>query len=333
MAQSDYAGRIEREQSGTDARELPEAVAREVISDVTVASVALSLARVSPMSTRQERLTLMESFPEAYWMTGTVDYPVSGGDNASGSQRAKDSQPKRTTTMTWNSKSLAAEELAVLVAIPDNYVDDSGSPLFNEVRPWVATAMAKKIDAAVFYSDDSPFSEPGIVDSILSHGNYVAYGTTDDLASDVALMGQLAAEEGVDFSSFLTGPGFKWRLPGLRSVDGFPIYSPPASGNPGTLYGLPINEVRNGQWQNDMALLVAGEWDKVRIGIRQDVTFSLSDSATIYDPATRLITYSAFQQDGKVLRAVMRLAYVVVNPVRHLGNLYPFWALQDATLS
>lgn len=333
MAESDYAGRIEREQTGTDARELPEAVSREVIQDVVVASAALSLANVSRMSTRQERLTLMESFPEAYWLTGTVDYPVTGGDNDSGSQRAKDSQPKRTTSMTWNSKSLAAEELAVLVAIPDNYVDDSGAPLFDEVRPRVAEAMAKKIDAAIFYGTDSPFAEPGIVESIISHGNIVTLGTNEDLAADIADLGFQASEEGIDFSSFLTGPGFKWRLPKLRSADGFPIYSPPASGNPGTLYGLPINEVRNGQWDNELALLVAGEWDKVRVGIRQDITFSLSDSATIYNPETGRITYSAFQQDGKVLRAVMRLAYVTVNPVRHLGAIYPFWALQDQTLS
>lgn len=333
MAEQDYANRIEREQSGTDARELPEAVAREVIQDVTTQSVALQLANVSRMSTRQERLTLMESFPEAYWLTGTVDYPVTGGTNSSGSQRAKDSQPKQTTTMTWNSKSLAAEELAVLVAIPDNYVDDSGAPLFSEVRPRIAEAMGKKIDAAVFYGSDSPFSEPGIIENVMNYGNLVLLGTNDDLAADIADLGLQASEEGIDFSSFLTGPGFKWRLPKLRSADGFPIYSPPAAGNPGTLYGLPINEVRNGEWDNELALLVAGEWDKVRIGIRQDITFSLSDSATIYNPATGRVTYSAFQQDGKVLRAVMRLAYVVVNPVRHLGAVYPFWALQDQSLS
>lgn len=333
MAESDYTIKIEREQSGTDARELPEAVRREVIQDVLVSSVVLASANVTRMGTRQERLTLQESFPSAYWLTGTVDYPITGGDNDSGSQRAKDSQPKQTTGMTWNSKSLAAEELAVLVPIPDNYVDDSGAPLFDEVRPRVAEAMAKKIDAAVLYGTDSPFVEDGIVISAISHGNIVTVGTTDDLAADVALLGEQAGEEGVDFSSFMSGPGFKWKLPGLRSADGFPIYSPPASGNPGTLYGLPIMEVRNGQWDKELALLLAGEWDKVRIGIRQDITFSLSDSATIFDPATGQVTYSAFQQDGKVLRAVMRVAYVVVNPVRHLGNIYPFWVLQDQLLS
>lgn len=337
MAETDYTKRVEREESGTDARELPEAVAREVIQDVQQASVALQLANVSRMSTRQERLTLLESFPTAYWQTGLVDYPaLSSGDtvnNASGSQRAKDSQPKKTTKVTWNSKSLAAEELTVLVPIPDAYVDDTGANLFNEIRPLLATEMAKKIDAAILFGDDSPFTEPGIVENAISYGNIVTLGSTVDLAADIALMGEQAGEEGVDLTGFLSGPGFKWKLPGLRSADGFPIYSPPAQGFPGTIYGLPINEVKNSTWDTDLALLLAGEWDKVRIGIRQDITFSISDSATIYDPATQKVTYSAFQQDGKVLRCVMRIAYVVVNPVRHLGNLYPFWILQDQTLS
>jgi len=193
--------------------------------------------------------------------------------------------------------------------------------------------MAKKIDDAVLYGVDSPFAEPGIVENAILHGNIVTVGSTDDLAADIALLGEEAGEEGVDVTGFLSGPGFKWKLPALRSADGFPIYSPPSAGFPGTIYGLPIEEVKNGTWDKELALLLAGEWDKVRIGIRQDITFSISDSATIFDPTTGAITYSAFQQDGKVLRAVMRIAYVVVNPVRHLGNLYPFWVLQDQTLS
>ena len=338
MAETDYTKRVERrETDGEDYRELPAQVAREVIKDVEQASLALQLANVKSMSTREEKLTLLDSFPDAYWLNGTTDYAaLSSGDgvnNASGSQRAKDSQPKRTTKVTWNQKATVAEEMAVLVAIPDNYVADSGAPLFDEIRPLIATAIAKKVDDAVFFGVDSPFVEPGIVESAILHGNIVTVGSTADLAADIALLGEEAGEEGVDITRFVSGPGFKWKLPGLRSADGFPIYSPPSQGFPGTIYGLPIDEQKNGTWDKELALLLAGEWDKVRIGIRQDITFSISDSATIVDPATQKVVYSAFQQDGKVLRAVVRLAYVVVNPVRHLGNLFPFWVLQDQTLS
>jgi HK97 family phage major capsid protein len=339
MAESDYADRVERAQSGTDARELPEKVAREVIKDVEQASAALQLCNVHRMSTRQEKLTLLDSFPNAYWLSGTVDYPVLGGDNDSGSQRAKDSQPKRTTKVTWNTKSLAAEELAVLVPIPDNYVDDTGAPLFEEIRPMVATAFAKKIDDAILWGVDSPFVQNGVIEGAISNGNVIILGSTpapaDDLAGDIATLGFEAAQEGVKVDKFVTGPGFDWRLYNLRATDGTPIYVPPTETSPGRVYGRSLNEVTNGTWDDEVALLVGGEWQYARVGIRQDITFSLSSDAVIFDPATQKVVYSAFQQDGKVLRAVMRLAYTVVQPLRHLTGtkVYPFWALQDNTLS
>lgn len=335
MAESDYSQRVERAQSGTDAREMPAVIAREVIKDVEKASLALQLATVKRMTTREEKLTLLESFPDAKWQSGTVDYPVLSGTNASGSQRAKDSQPKKTTKVTWNQKSLAAEELAIQVPIPDAYVDDSGAPLFEEIRPMIATAFAKKIDQAVFFGYDTPFVEGGLVENAIASGNIVTVGTTADLAADVAQMGYDAAQQGTVLSNFVSEPGFDWRLVGLRNEQGTPIYSPPTDASPGRLYGRTFTPSDSGVWESDLALLLTGEFDKLRIGIRQDLTFSLSSEGVIFDPATGKVEYSAFQQDGKILRAVMRIAYVVVKPLRHLTNAtdYPFFVLQNNTLS
>lgn len=337
MAESDYAKRVERFQSGTDPRELPENVAREVIKDVEQVSAVLQLANVSRMSTRQERLTLLDSFPNAYWLNGTVDYPTLGGNNASGSQRAKDSQPKQTTTVTWNSKTLAAEELAVLVPIPDSFVDDTGAPLFDEIRPMVATAFAKAIDNAILWGVSSPFLQDGILEGAISNGNIWYKGATpapaNDLAGDIASMAFEAVQDGITVNKFVSGPGFDWRLANLRTTTGEPIYQQPTETSPGRIYGRPNVEVTNGTWRDSLALLGCGDWQYARVGIRQDITFSLSDSGTIYDPATQKVVYSAFQQDGKILRAVMRLAYTVVQPLRHLTNAktYPFWILQNKT--
>ena len=347
MAEGDYTKRVERFESGTDPRVLPEKVARSVIQDVEQSSVAMQLANVHRMTTRQERLTLEDSFPDAYWLNGTTDYPrLSSGDgvnNASGSARAKDSQPKKTTKVTWASKTLAAEELAVQVAIPDSFIDDTGAPLFDEIRPKLATAFAKKIDAAVLFGEDSPFLQDGVLQGAIANGNVVTLGsgasvlgqTHNDIAMDVAALGFEAAQDGLLVNKFVTAPGFDWRLYGLRDSNGTPIYIAPTDSSPGRLYGRPTQEVTNGTWDEDLALLAGGEWDKCIIGVRQDITFSLSDSAVIYDPATGLVKYSAFQQDGKVLRAVMRLAFTVVQPLRHLTNtkVYPFWVLQDRSLS
>lgn len=328
-----YTNRVERHQSGTDPREMPAVIAREVIKDIEHSSVLLQKAQVRKMSTREEKLTLLSEFPEAEWLSGTVDYPVLSGTNNSGSQRAKDSQPKKTTKVSWNQKATVAEELAVTVVVPDAFIDDAGAPIFDEIKPLLATAFAKKIDAAGLFGVDTPFVEGGLVESAIATGNIVTKGSGVDIADDLAILGFEAAEEGVDINGFLTGPGFPWRLYRLRDANNQPIYAPPAGAQPATIYGLPTASLDSGVWDNDMALALTGEWDKVYCGIRQDMTFSLSDSGVLYDPATGLVKYSAFQQDGKILRAVMRVAYVVVNPVRHLGNVFPFWVYQDQTLS
>jgi HK97 family phage major capsid protein len=329
-----YTNRVERSQTdGADPREIPAVVAREVIKDVEHTSVLLQKANVRKMSTREEKLNLLSEFPEAEWLGGTVDYPVLSGTNASGSQRAKDSQPKKTTKVSWSQKATVAEEIAVTVVVPDAFIDDAGAPIFEELKPLLATAFAKKIDAAGIFGEDTPFAEGGLVESAIATGNIVLAGAGVDLADDLAILGQAAAEEGVDITGFLTGAGFPWRLYRLRDANNNPIYAPPAGNQPATIYGLPTDTMKSGVWDNTLALALAGEWDKVYVGVRQDMTFSLSDSGVLYDPATGLVKYSAFQQDGKILRAVMRLAYVVVNPVRHLGNVFPFFVYQDNSLS
>jgi hypothetical protein len=94
------------------------------------------------------------------------------------------------------------------------------------------------------------------------------------------------------------------------------------------LYGESLKEVGNGSWDASQALLLGGEWDKLKIGVRQDITFKLFDQATLTDGNTS-VTYSAVEQDGQVLRAVMRLGYAVPNPVKVLGGQFPFAVLQE----
>src|SRR5882757_9978351 len=172
MAETPYNKRVERFETGTDPRVLPETVAREVIQDVEQVSAALQLCTVSRMGTYQERLTLLDSFPTAVWQSGTVDYPTLSGSpsNASGSQRSKESQPKQATNVTWASKTLVAEELAIMVPIPDSYINDVGVPLFDEIRPHIATAFAKAIDNAVLFGINSPFAQNGIVTGAIANG-------------------------------------------------------------------------------------------------------------------------------------------------------------------
>lgn len=311
---TDYDSRQDRNpvsQPDRDVRELPVDISRQVIQAAVQSSMAMQLCRVSPMASRQGSQPVLTEYPEAFWLTGA-------------NQAAKDSASKKTTKVSWDQYTWQAEELAVLYPIPDAYVFDTGIDLFNEIKPALGMAFGRKIDNAVFYGVDSPFTYDGIVPQTLANGNYVvagaatdpATGNPQDLASDIADMGIQLEEDGYELGGFAGGPGLKWRLSKLRSTTGEPIYqgANPGIGQSAALYGETFATVKNGVWDPTQATLLAGDWEFARIGVRQDLTFQVFDSGVISDPDTGAVVYNAMQQDGKILRAVMRVAWLLVPP-------------------
>src|SRR5690606_2449052 len=146
--------------------------------------------------------------PMAYWVSG-------------------DSGMKQTTSVDWKNVHLVAEELAVIVPIPEAYLDDAQVPIWDEVRPRIVEALGAKIDAAGLFGTDKPSSWPtDIYTSAVAAGNTVVTGTGDDFGQDVALLGEKIAQDGFSVNGFAGRPGLKWKLGGLRSEDGIPIHQP-----------------------------------------------------------------------------------------------------------
>lgn len=331
---------------GQRMRELPPEVSAEILDDVITSSAALSLGSVTRMTRREKVFNLTETLPEAYWMKGTAatDKPSfgPGASQTDGSREAKDLALKQTTSMGWTQKKMEAEEMAVMVPLPDTWAADSDVD-FEEIKPYLVEAMAKKLDAAIFWGEDLPSSWAangfhGILPDAIAAGNSVnaADAAYTDLADAIAALSETMAEDGYDPSGFVTYPGFKWKLVRLRSSDNTPIYTPLASSPSGQgIYGQSLLEVRNGTWNQhkDDALLFAGQWDTLKIGIRQDVEFAVSDSAVITNQAGAVVL-NTFQQDTKLLRATFRVAANVINPLKRLGGEYPFAVLRpDADFS
>jgi HK97 family phage major capsid protein len=122
---------------------------------------------------------------------------------------------------------------------------------------------------------------------------------------------------------------------GLRSTDGIPIYQPDLqNGGGGNLYGYPLSEVVNGSWDADEAELIAGDWSKAIIGMRQDITWKMFDQGVISD-AGGAVVLNLMQQDSVALRVTMRVAYATSNPVTTLNTnantRFPFGAIQAST--
>jgi HK97 family phage major capsid protein len=315
----DYTDLITRDSvvGGTTGDALvPTPVATQIIQEMPHSSAVLASARRVPMSSKTDRMPVLDVLPVAYFVTG--------GDTGL----------KQTSKQAWENLTLIAEEMAVIVPIPEAYLDDAQVPIWDEVRPRVAAAFGKKIDQACLFGVDKPITwGDALVPAAVAHGNEIDEGFSDDLASDVAAVARLIAEDGFSVDSFASAPGLRWRLVGLRSQQGIPIYAPPAGDQPGTLYGYALNESLNGGWDSNQATLVAGDWDNAIIGVRQDITFKMFTEGVITD-ANGVVVLNLMQQDSVALRAVMRVAWQVANPITELNAVaqtrYPFGVLGPA---
>lgn len=297
---------------------IPVPVSAQIIQEMPTQSFILQRAGRVTMSTKTQRQPVLSVLPMAYWVSG-------------------DTGMKQTSAADWANVSLVAEELAVIVPIPEAYIDDSQVPIWDVVRPHIVEAIGAKIDSAALFGVDKPSSWPAaIYPSLVAAGNTVPIGTGDDFGVDVSLLGEKIALDGFAVNGFASRPGLKWKLTGLRSTDGIPIYQPnmqDATG-PGNLYGYPISEVVNGSWDADEAELVAGDWTKAIVGMRQDITYKMFDQGVISD-GSGAVVLNLMQQDSVALRVTMRVAYATSNPVTILNSnantRYPFGAVTAST--
>jgi len=307
--------------AGTDPL-VPEPVTAQIIQEMPAASAVLGNARRVTMSALTQRQPVLSALPSAFFLSAEA------GSEGTGAL-------KQTTSQDWKNLTLVAEELATIVPIPEAYFDDSMVPVWDEVRPRLVEAAANLIDGACLFGVSKPSTwGPAVYQAAVGAGNVVVNGSGDDIAQEVALLGQQLAEDGFSVNGFASKPGFGWQLVGIRTDDGQPIYQPNLQGGgPGNLYGFPLREVRTGAWDAAEALLIAGDWSKAIVGVRQDISFRVFSEGVIQDCDGNIVV-NLMQEDALALRMTMRLAWQVANPVTRVNTTdatrFPFAVLQAA---
>lgn len=293
---------------------IPVESSKEIITAVSESSAALKLMRKLPnMTSKQRKIPILSSLPVA----GFVD-----GDNGL----------KSVSAAAWKNKYITAEEIAVIIPIPEAVLDDAEYDIWAEIKPSIIEAFDQVIDGAIFFSKDKPASwEEGIVVKAKSIGKTIAKGTGDDIAEDINLMMGMVEADGFDVTGFAGDISNKASLRGLRDKNNGLLFQPSLTANtPATLYAQPITYVKNNAWDKETALLLGGDFSQAVYAIRQDMTYKVLDQAVITDGEGNII-YNLAQQDMVALRCVMRLGWQLPNPVTRLnGNddtRYPFAVL------
>ena len=89
-------------------------------------------------------------------------------------------------------------------------------------------------------------------------------------------------------------------------------------------------------WVDNAAKLAAVDWQKIVIGVRQDITYDVFREGVITESdgdGGQRIVYNLMQQDMKALRVVFRVAYAAAQPVSRVSGkpMFPAGVITPAT--
>lgn len=292
---------------------IPEPVTREIIQGVTEGSAVLQMGRRLPnMTSKTQTMNVLDMLPTAYFVNG-------------------DTGMKQTTKMKWDKKKIYAEEIAVIVPIPEAVLDDADYDIWGEVRPRLVEAFGKVIDSAILFGTNKPTSwRDSVLDTCKKAGSVVA--ATPYIYDDIMAEGGVIAkveESGYLVNGIMSAIQMRAKLRGLKDLNGVPIFKTDMQGaTPYALDGSPMYFPRNGAFDTTKALMFAGDWTELVYSIRQDITFKIFDQGVVQDPSDNSIVYNLMQNDMVALRAVMRLGWEIPNPKSayndNIANPCPF---------
>ena len=304
--------------SRTDASALiPEEVSTEMLRKAVEDSAVLQQFRHVPVGRAQVRFPVLSALPVAYWVTG-------------------DTGLKQTTEVDWTNKYLNIEELAAIVPVPENVVDDVDVNIWDEMEPYVREAFGMALDSAVFFGTNAPSSFPtNILSAAVSAGNTVTEGTAAAAAG--GWLGDLDAAigtvetDGFDVDGFVAARSARGKLRAARDTTGQKIDAGRVAGDLKTIDGSQVSYAMRGLWPTGLGSgnnprIFAGDFSQFVVGVRQDITMKILDQAVIQDN-TGAIIYNLAQQDMVAVRFKFRVGWQVANLLNYdqptEANRYP----------
>lgn len=284
----------------------------EIIQGVTKQSAALRMFRRLPnMSSNIMRMRVLDALPMAYWVNDSTD-----------------NGRKQITNAAWANKYIVPAEIAVIVPIKEDVLDDASIDIWGEIRPRLVEAIGKKIDQAIFVGVDKPSAwRADLLSSIAQAGAYVSQGS-GTLYSAINDAMVKVEESGYNPSGIVGGVDVKGKFRMMLDTSGQPIK--------GTeIDELPKAYIDNGAWDKTKAQMIVGDFTQAVYSIRQDITYKVLDQAIIQNPSDGEIMYNLAQEDMVALRVVMRLGWEIPNPITALqpdeAVRFPFAAIQAAS--
>lgn len=271
---------------------VPSEQAAEIIKKVARGSSVMRLSKLENMTSETKKFPVMTSGAGAYW--------VGEGERI------------KTSGATWIFPEVKAKKLAVIIPVTKEKLEDTTIDVFTELQDSIAEAFYQAFDKAAIFGQNSPFATSilGGIDSVGAEVTDNASVNLDLSASDVMAK---VEDAGYEVDGWAASIGLKNRLRKLRDSSGAPIY---IDGTDQTeLYNQPIEFVRNGAWDKEKALAIAGEWKYSIVGVRDGISYEILKEATLQgtlDADGKPLSLA--EQDMVAIKATMRIGYLCVKP-------------------
>lgn len=291
---------------------------KNIINGVAGESVALkSFTRLPDMSSSQHSIPVSTQLATAKFVNGE------GGK-------------KPNSIAKWDKKTLVAEEIAVIIPISEQIIEDTSYDIFGQLEGQVIEAFGSVIDNAIFYGTGKPASwEAGIIPTAKAKDKKVV-GTADlykDIMGEDGLIAKVE-ESGFFVDGYYSSIGARGKLRGLVGTDKMPIFVQNMKDTtaPYTLDGMPLHFNRNGAELGvgtNKDVLVAGDFKQAVYSIRQDIKWELKTDGVITDDEGKIVL-NGLENNMVFLRFVMRLGWALPNPINRIDssdNRYPFAVL------
>lgn len=263
-----------------------EALAAELITALPKRSVALQSLPVIPMGTKTSRIPVLSALPTASFLNG--------------SQAVKPA-----SSVSWDKVLLTAEEIAVIIPIAEDAIEDSSLDVVGRTTDLIVQEFGRVLDAAVFFGTGAPATFP--TDGI--YGNaYDSVAATAQIADDLNDLFALVEDLDEDVDRVFAARALRTALRGQKDGNGAPIYVPSmGAANVSEIYGVPTRFPLG--WDKTSALAIAMNSACAVIGLRSDVKTKILTEATLTDFG------NLAEKDSIAIRAVMRVGFQLANPV------------------
>lgn len=269
---------------------VPVEQAKDIMKGIARGSSILRLSTVKPMTSDTKKFPVMTDGPGAYW--------VGEGERI------------KTTKAGWIYPKMEAKKIAVIIPVTKEKLKDTTINVFEELKPLIAEAFYKTIDSACLFGTDSPFAK-NIFTSAVTAENYIIDGTEKSLDLDVSDVMALIEDAGFDVTGFAANNGIKNRLRKLRDADGNQLFVNGVDTK--EFYNEPIEFSRNGSWDKTKAEIIAADWSKSLVGIRDGLEYEILKEATLQGTVDKDgKPLSLAEQDMIGIKATMRLGFLPI---------------------